>query len=282
MLQARWAIHFFSGVGPHPETTFVESEDIVLLNIDVRISKAWDLHRDEVFRALLWAAGRGQVEGVYGGPPRPSDGSNFLVRRMMLTWMVAERSSRKERLREPFFALEMRPLHALWQDPLWSRFQEIYDFSLVGMANGESTYVLATDLDVGGAPLSTTSLRDHESKPPASVRPEVLRKWLGEAMKDWRMHPFKARMARALCRVARDPESMTDKEVKYWEDHIKRGHLPYVRRCATCIRTAGSGRAHRRVLAPSAYTLSLEISGPYRVAGESVQGSGFRLHLPQA
>ena len=260
----------------------MESDDVVLLSIDVRVSKAWDLHRDEVFRAMLWAAGRGQIEGVYGGPPRHSDGASFLVRRMMLTWMVAECSSRKERLREPFFALETPPTHALWQDQLWSRFQATYDFSLVEMAHGESSYVLATDLDVGGVPVSTTTLRDYGSNLPASVWPEVLRRRLGEAMRDWRMHPFKVRMARALCRVARDPESMTDKEVKYWEDHIKRGHVPYDRRCATCVRTAGSGRAHRRVLAPSAYTLSSDISGPYRVAGVSVQGSGFRYILTGA
>ena len=282
MLQARWAVHFFSGVEPHPEITLVESESTVLVNIDVRISKAWDLHRDEVFRALLWAAGRGQIEGVYGGPPRHSDGLSFLARRMMLTWMVAECSSRKDHLREPFFALEMPPSHSFWQDSLWSRFQETYDFAVVGVANGEDTYALATDLDVGGVPLSTTSLRNHKPKPPASVWPEVLRRRLGEAMMDWRLHPYKVRMARALCRVVRDPESMTDKEIKYWEDHIKRGHLPYDRRCATCIRTAGNGRAHRRVLAPSAYTLSIDISGPYRVAGESVQGSGFRYILAGA
>ena len=282
MLRARWTVHFFSGAGPHPEATFVESEDIVLLNIDIRASKAWDLHRDEVFRALLWAAGRGQIEGVYGGPPRHSDSLGFLVQRMMLTWMVAECSSRKERLREPFFALEIPPQHAFWQDALWSRFQEIYDFSMVGISHGEGVYALATDLDVGGAPLSMASLRDHGSQLPASMWPEAFRKRLGEAMKDWRLHPFKVRMARALCRVVRDPEAMTDKEVKYWEDHIKRGHLPYDRRCATCIRTAGSGRAHRRVLAPSAYTLSLDISGPFRVTGESVQGSGFRYVLAGA
>ena len=282
MLQSRWAIHFFSGVGPHPEISFVESNEVVLLNIDVRVSKAWDLHRDEVFRAMLWAAGRGQIEGVYGGPPRHSDSASFLVRRMLLTWMVAECGSRKEHLREPFFALEMPPIHALWQDQLWLRFQEAYDFSLVEVVHEESSYVLATDLDVGGVPVSTTTLRECRSRLPASVWPEALRRRLGEAMRDWRMHPFKVRMARALCRVVRDPESMTDKEVKYWEAHVKRGHILYDRRCATCIRTAGSGRAHWRVLAPSAYTLSLDISGPYRVTGESVQGSGFRYILAGA
>ena len=282
MLQARWAVHFFSGVGPHPEATMVESENVVLVNIDVRVSKAWDIHRDEVFRALLWAAGRGQIEGVYGGPPRHSDSLSFVTQRMMLTWMVAECSSRKEHLREPFFALEMPPRHSFWQDSLWSRFQEIYDFSVMGVTSGEETYALATDLDVGGVPLSTASLGDLSPRPPASMWPEVFRRKLGDAVMDWCLHPFRVRMARALCRVVRDPESMTDKEVRYWEDHIKRGHLPYDRRCATCIRTAGSGRAHRRVLAPSAYTLSLDISGPYRVAGESVQGSGFRYILAGA
>ena len=54
------------------------------------------------------------------------------------------------------------------------------------------------------------------------------------------------------------------------------GHLPFDKRCKTCITTAATGRAHRRVLAPSCYTLSLDVCGPFRKKGEYAGSKGYR------
>ena len=72
---------------------------------------------------------------------------------------------------------------------------------------------------------------------------------------------------------------MSEAELRQWEARIRNGHVPYSRHCATCVRTAGTGKAHRRTLAPSAYTLSLDLAGPFRHRAECADGSGFRYAL---
>ncbi|CAE6949120.1 GIP [Symbiodinium sp. CCMP2592] len=60
-----------------------------LLNIDLSISKAFNLREPSpAYRALLWAATRGQVHGVLGGPPR-NEGVGDLVLKQMFLWAVA-------------------------------------------------------------------------------------------------------------------------------------------------------------------------------------------------
>ena len=47
----------------------------------------------------------------------------------------------------------------------------------------------------------------------------------------------------------------------------------------TRVRGAATGRAHRRCVAPPAYTLGLDIAGPFRAKGESSSEKGLRYLL---
>ena len=96
---------------------------------------------------------------------------------------------------------------------------------------------------------------------------------------DWRRQPNWVSAARMLAKVARNPATMTEAELRKWEQHVRQGHVPYDRHCATCVRTAGTGRAHGRVLAPSAYVLSLHIAGPFRAGGKDVPTKGISLRF---
>ena len=57
------------------------------------------------------------------------------------------------------------------------------------------------------------------------------------------------------------------------------GHTPFDKRCRTCITTSATGRAHRRILAPSCYVLSLDVCGPFRTKGEYAGSRGYRYAL---
>jgi len=65
-------------------------------------------------------------------------------------------------------------------------------------------------------------------------------------------HPSMARLSAA---------EMED--LKAWEEHIRRGHCPYRKDCAICVETRGRDRRHLRQEHVDAFTLSLDISGPY-------------------
>ena len=46
-----------------------------------------------------------------------------------------------------------------------------------------------------------------------------------------------------------------------WKQHFLQDHLPARRDCAQCIRAQGRSKPHRRVQHPSAFTLSIDLSG---------------------
>ena len=102
LLRTRWAIHFFSGDGQTPELSAVENDNVTVLNVDIRLCKASNLLSDSFYRALLWAAGRGQVEGIYGGPPRQHAQENLLLSRTLCGcgwWPSMEQLEREFALR---------------------------------------------------------------------------------------------------------------------------------------------------------------------------------------
>ena len=67
-----------------------------------------------------------------------------------------------------------------------------------------------------------------------------------------------------------DDEAALDQLCKFdaasWRLHLQRDHLPYRRDCRVCVERA-SGRPHRKISHPSAYSLAADLVGPFRVTG---------------
>ncbi|CAE7361857.1 GIP [Symbiodinium sp. CCMP2456] len=104
MLRTRWIVHLFNGDEQGPEFTYAESDDVMVVRMDVRTSKGFDLRTyGPAARALLWAAARGQIEGVIGAPPRGSEHGSTLFKRLMLTWLVANSGAVQQALCAPPF-----------------------------------------------------------------------------------------------------------------------------------------------------------------------------------
>ena len=57
-----------------------------------------------------------------------------------------------------------------------------------------------------------------------------------------------------------------------WIAHLKNDHQPYRNECRTCLEAAGRSRPHRRVEHPRAFTLSIDLGGPY-VTGRDQLGA---------
>ena len=79
-----WVVHLYSGPEKHVDPVFREMDDgRVLVQIDINRSKAEDMGMVAfVYRALLWAAATGRIDGIIGSPPTRVD----LVQKMM--WLV--------------------------------------------------------------------------------------------------------------------------------------------------------------------------------------------------
>ena len=70
--------------------------------------------------------------------------------------------------------------------------------------------------------------------------------------------------------------AMSPKERASWRRHITAGHLPYRRDCLACTMGAGLGIQHRRVRFKDSFSMSWDISGPFREVGKTGKHSGFR------
>ncbi|CAE7270838.1 GIP [Symbiodinium sp. CCMP2592] len=61
-----------------------------------------------------------------------------------------------------------------------------------------------------------------------------------------------------------------------WRLHVMRGHQPFRRDCAVCVRNSASGKQHRATMHPMAYTLSVDVVGPLKGYGKSPDGKYFK------
>ena len=65
----RWIVHLFAGKQAREEYKYLEKNGYVLLELDIERGSSHDLMNPAVWRALEWAARRGKISGVIGGPP---------------------------------------------------------------------------------------------------------------------------------------------------------------------------------------------------------------------
>ena len=60
-------------------------------------------------------------------------------------------------------------------------------------------------------------------------------------------------------------------------DNLLNGDLPYSRECKSCVIAASRGRAHKRIPHADAYTLSIDIAGPFMLAEDQLGKGRFVL-----
>ena len=237
----------------------------VLVQVDINRSKAEDVGMVAgVYRALLWAAATGRVDGIIGSPPTRVD----LVQKMM--WlMVVAKAARMYYGGHPLFAMiEGKKLMDLvhvgtvdkWQPvaKTWDAFTEVMCLEEVGNN-------VATNLALGSeVPLATTTA--------SSSWTSEFKGAIVDAVRSWGREPEALQVMKWVKKLDANPErfleAFTDKELAMWRTHVKNNHLPFNRRCKTCATSTGTGRIHRKVRHPSLYCLSLDIAGPCNKASD--------------
>ncbi|CAE7246860.1 TY2B-DR3 [Symbiodinium sp. CCMP2456] len=88
MMTLPWVVHLYSGPGKALDPVFRELDDgRVMVQVDINRSKAEDMNMVAgMYRALLWAAATGRIDGILGSPPQRPE----LVQRMMWLTVVAK------------------------------------------------------------------------------------------------------------------------------------------------------------------------------------------------
>ena len=277
MLTKRWMVRMFERPTESlDELKVVETDSVMIVNFNLDRSRMFTLKGNSaVYKALMWAACRGQVEGIVGAPP--SNACLELSTKQLLVWMVAKEGARFNRRLSPYLVTTATPSSKWWSSSVWQGFQREYQIpvSHVSPAGRNEHYCVATNLALRGGD-------DYGWGPGVEVASANTRTWsepfirmIADGIKCWKRRPEPL----VLCSGGVKDSPWSPEEERKWRRHVENGHLPYNKRCRTCVETAATGRSHRRVIAPSCYTLGLDLCGPFRVHGETADAKGYRYAL---
>ena len=281
MMTKRWNVRLYRREG-EADLQISNSEEAVTIDCNTARSKRFSLKDDSaMYKALMWAAARGQVEGALGSPP-VNDGPELLTKQLLL-WTVARQGAVMHGRPPPYLLLGSTPASSLWKSDLWSSFRQEYHVPMMQMELEEdgANYLVATNLALKGG-----LLHPDKVEVPAGLATKLwpnvwklpFQYQVGSAVDRWRVRPDEMFLGYMLHKLDSDTP-WSDKDLRYWKRHVANGHLPFDRRCRTCIQTAATGRAHRRVLAPSCYALSVDVCGPFRKSGEFAGRKGYKYAL---
>ena len=68
-------------------------------------------------------------------------------------------------------------------------------------------------------------------------------------------------------------------EREQWQRHLENDHQPYRPDCSVCLNAKGTGKPHRRVLRPTAFSLALDTAGPFKHRGRDLDHTDYRYLL---
>ncbi|CAE7467813.1 RE1 [Symbiodinium necroappetens] len=283
LFRTSWIVHLYAG--PYDKKSdnlkVTERDGVTVLELDILRSSLFSLRgQSSAYKLLLWAALRGQIVSVVGGPPRDSESMELIYKQLFL-WTAADKAMRMMRLPAPGFMMELPEGHGFWKSEVWSKWSHGLRMPSCYVSAGinEGQYKVATNLDFYKAlPVERAASRDVPTWSPSSWT-TTFKDQICDALQAWYKEPDLPRLVRMLAKFEGNYDEMSLADLKKWALHVRNGHVPFHPRCQTCVSTRATGRRHQRVRSPSSYVLSLDISGPYRVKGETGTRKDFRYVL---
>ena len=120
--------------------------------------------------------------------------------------------------------------------------------------------------------LDLDGVKTEAKKIPATLLPaQELARWA---------HGLRHRLALAIVgsRMGETPMAckLTPAERELWRKHLENDHQPYRADCAVCVNAQAVGRPHPRVPRPSSFTMAIDIAGPFKHKGSSMDFRDYR------
>ena len=252
MMTRRWVVRLFRREG-EADISISNSEEAVVIDCNVARSKRFSLKGDSaMYKALMRAAARGQVEGVIGNPP-VNDGLELLAKQLLI-WTVARQGAVMHGFAPPYLLLGSTPASSKWKLDMWNSFRQEYHVPMmqVEFKDDGNNYLIATNLAMKGGLLSPNSVEVPEGlagKAWPNIWKRPFQHEVGAAVDRWRLKPDEMFLGYMLHKLDSDAP-WTDKDLRYWRRHVANGYLPFDRRCRTCIQTAATGHSCAILLHP--------------------------------
>ena len=228
------------------------------------------------------------ISGQGAGLQETTDGDTTLFLRTLFFYMVAQRASDQVDGGKVGFIMENpedperydpqepeeKKCPSFWAWPEWKVFEERFQMARTSFDQGPMGHVrrkpttLASNLGIikqlegerGPGQMrglgKTVEERVQQSKTWAAWAPGLKRALI--AASKWFLEQ-------------REVRKLTTEQ---WKAHLRNDHMPFRPECRTCVEAAGRGRMHKRVNHPQAYTLSVDLGGPYESGKDQTQVLG--------
>ena len=198
---------------------------------------------------------------------------DVLMLRFLLLYVVSEEIRKVNGIESPTTLLLEQPADlphmpevvTIWRTPFWKKLQELYKLQTQTFNQSEFAATATKPTTTGGT-LSLMVPMPGRRGVPRSVEGKTKMEVCEESKALARWPPLLMRsIAQAL---QTGPMGGTIKmRALSWKEHVAAGHTPFRKDCLVCQRAAAKDHHHRRSkLPPRVGVLSLDLSGPFRVA----------------
>ena len=158
---------------------------------------------------------------------------------------------------------------SFWATSLWQLYSQEAGLMKVSFNQGAMGHITPKPTSLGTNLVELSVLQDMKEQGP-------MPKYQGpsHALATW-SPGMSWRIALALKRWPQRPK-LSALTREQWQQHIRRGHVPYEKTCevCVCVTASGTGKRHVRVEHPESFVLTADLSGPMREGGSDTNGRG--------
>ena len=198
---------------------------------------------------------------------------DVLMLRLMLLYVVSEEIRKVNGvhqptslfLEQPADLAQMPEVVTLWRTPTWRQLEEVYGLKTQTFNQSEFAALATKPTTAGGNLPIQVPLKGRKGEP-RSVEGKSKEEIIQESKSLARWPPL---MMRAIAEALQT--SVIGGSIKMralsWKEHVAAGHTPFRKDCLVCQQASAKDQHHRRSkLPPRAGVLSLDLSGPFKVA----------------
>ena len=278
LMSSPWVLNLFAGSSENNAELKVLEDGAVLVEMDILRSKAFDFRRTAgAYRAVLWAAATGRIKGTMASPPMRTGADEELLAKTMWCSVVSKAARAARNEPPPFLMIEgakvMSYMEAGKVHDQPTGLQRTWPRYLDTMGIEAQYDSMVSNLDYEPTTMTTSSRTGRWT---TEFKEETVK-----AINRWLWAPDFKQKAKWMARMDAGSflESLSDKELEQWRVHLRNNHIPYNRKCKTCVESSGTGRRHVKIKTPSSYCLSLDVCGPFRKRGADPDHSDYRFAL---
>ena len=176
---------------------------------------------------------------------------------------------------------------SMWRMTFWTNFMDYFNMMQVTFDQGGALGHLAKKPTTGGTNYKTLTSLD--GMVASSIGLTSAMALTSYQLARW-APGLRRRLAQAVCSGPGDDVSLEEADAviakklspgerEQWRRHLENDHQPYRHDCSVCLNAQGTGKPHRRIPRPTAFSLSLDTAGPFKHRGRDLDHADYRYLL---